>query len=69
MILGASFILTSNISTSSFCKLLLQEVHQTLDHGLDIQFLWLLHEWGLYGYLIFDCEISKQVKHEKIGML
>ena len=46
MILGASFILTLNISISNFCKLAwtLKEPsfarsYQTLNYGLDIQFM------------------------------
>ena len=40
-----------------------------LNCGLDIQFLRLFYGWDLYGYLIFDCKISKQVKDKKIETL
>ena len=48
-----------------FCK----EVHQTLNYGLDILFLRLFHECHIYGYLIFDCETSKQLEHKNSEML
>ena len=35
----------------------------------DIQFLRFFHECDLYGYLIFDCETSKQLEHKKVEML
>ena len=76
MISGANFILTLTISISKFCKLgswilkkhLSQEVHQTLNCGLDIRFLKLFYECDLYGYLISDCEISKLLEHKKTEM-
>ena len=61
MISGAGFLWTLKISISNLSKLQtypLQEVNQTLNYGLDAQFLRLFHECNLYGYLIFDCEIS-----------
>ena len=63
MISGASFILTLNILISNLCKLrFLQEVLQPLNYRP-------FHECDLYGYLIFDCETSKQMEHKKIEML
>ena len=50
---------------TAFCK----EVHQTLNYGLDILFLRLFHECDIYGYLIFDCETSKQLEHKNSEML
>ena len=47
----------------------MQEVCQTFSYVLDIQFLSRFHEWNSYGYLIVDCETSKQLEHEKIQML
>lgn len=47
----------------------MQEVYQTFSYVLDIQFLSRFHEWNSYGYLIVDCETSKQLEHEKIQML
>ena len=78
MISGASFILTLNILTGNFCKItamsfegtvFLQEVYQALNYGFHIQFLRLLHECDLFGYLVSDCEISKQLEHKEIEML
>ena len=47
----------------------LQEVYQALNYGFHIQFLRLLHECDLFGYLVSDCEISKQLEHKEIEML
>ena len=48
---------------------LLQEVNQTLNSGLDTQFLRFFHECDLYGYLVFDRKTSKQLENKNITLL
>ena len=47
----------------------MEEIHETLNYGLDMQFLKLFHGCDLYGCLIYDCELLKQLENKKTEML
>ena len=69
MISGVSFILTLNISISNFCKLawmLKEPPFARSSSNVDLWSWYTIHEYGLFGCLVFDWEWLKQLKHQKI---
>ena len=69
MILGASFILTLNISISNFCKLawtLKEPSFARSSSNVELWSWYTIHEYDLCGYLVFDWESFKQLKHQKL---